>query len=165
MKMFAMLSVLSGIIICPPADARSMQMHQQEVFHHVEIDGEKTGYVGVLDINFHDGSVQLQIMQDRCGHFAVNRDPSVMRCMAMPTAVRTLKAPLTGRENDGCGTVVYSAFEDKTPMDGMRIEIKARDHGRRVCDDFRPYSFDVEASSFNPWTQQTTKYFLGKTNR
>lgn len=161
MKILAMLSVLSTIIICPPSQARSMQVEQREILRNVQINGEKTTFVADMRINFMDRKIKIDIMQDRCGHYA-ERDGALYTCMAMPTKIATIEAPLTDRRADGCGSTIYTAFEDRTPVDGLRTEIRAIDNTRRVCENVIESVFIVEASEYAARTQYKTTYRLLK---
>ena len=52
MKILALASLLATVIICPPVEARSIQASKQEILRNVEINGEKTPYVGELNLDF-----------------------------------------------------------------------------------------------------------------
>ncbi len=159
MKLFALASALAGIIICPPADARSLQTQESHVLRHVMIDGQPTKHVGVLTINHAASTIKVDIMNDICGHYA-KREPGTFTCLAMPVKVTTLEVPLEKREKS-CGSLVLSGSEDNRIRDGFGTEITVMNHSGRICEDVRPFLIEVRATRFNPWTQTATHFYLG----
>lgn len=157
MKIFTLLSALSFLSVS--AHAMSPISHQQEVLTKVEINGEKTKYVGVLNLDFVNNQMKVEIYNDICGQFTA--EVGQITCMAVAKLMYTIEAPLQSRENS-CGSSIYKGELDETPVDGFHTKIFVADHSGRLCRDRVPGEIEVKASQFNPWTQTTTNYYLVK---
>lgn len=155
-----LLSFLSALLLTSSAFATSILTSQTELLPTVEVNGQPTDLTGLLKLDFVSNEIQVQIYNDPCGHFQPPQ-PGVARCMAMPRLVTTLTVPLQERTSS-CGSNYYTGLKDQTRVDGPRTTIKVADHQYRVCADVLSNSVMVEAESYNPWKNETTRYLLSK---
>jgi hypothetical protein len=146
MKMFAIASLLATIIICPPADARSIQRQDHYILHNVEINGVNEGYVAEVIVDNALRTIRLDIMKDRCGYYSVDRDPNMATCMAMPARIASLQVPVQNHGNDGCGSYVTSGVKALNTSNWTRTEIEIKNHTHRMCDDIVPSTIVVRAT-------------------
>jgi hypothetical protein len=155
MKFFALFFLLAA----GSAEAATLRPNLQEVLPNVSINGESTALVGRVTVDYRQHQIRLELFRDPCGELTAR--PDEIRCLALAMRVQTLEVPLE-RSYLSCGSEVYSGQKDRTPMDGLRTEITVTDHSTRICKDIVPSLLIVEATSFNPWNQETTEYVLMK---
>lgn len=134
---------------------------QVQILSQVTIDGvSKPGHVAELKVDLVQNEIEISIYNDICGSFAPPT-PGMMRCLAMPMLVSTLHVPIQKTEVS-CGSEIYSGMRDDTRADGLRQEVTVFDHTARLCDDLVPGLFVVQATSYNPWTNTESSYYLVK---
>ncbi len=148
----SLLSVAS--IAMPPSQIETM------VLKNVKVDGVLTPYTGVLTIDQVRGDLIVQVYNDPCGSL-FPAIPGQARCMAMPSLIAKLQAPLIDIENT-CGTVHYKGYKDETPVDGPRTEISIADNRKRLCENVVESTIVADALVYNPWQNTTTHYHLTK---
>lgn len=153
------LALLSALFVSLTAHATTPIFHQTEILPNVVINGEETSHTAVLSIDFQNSAIKAEIFDDVCSTLTAPK--GAITCLAMPSLVATIEAPLT-EKGTSCGSAIYKAFSDNSIVDGLRTEIKVSDHHGRVCKDLVRSIYEVEATVFNPWTQQTTEYYLSK---
>lgn len=153
------LALLSALFVSFTAQARTPLFHQTEILPNVVINGEETRHTAVVNIDYRIGTIKAEIFNDMCSTLTAPK--GAITCLAMPRLVATIEAPLTER-NSACGSSIYKAFKDDSIRDGLRVDIKVSDHRGRVCKDLVQSIYEVEATVFNPWTQETTEYYLSK---
>lgn len=129
-----------------------------EILNQVAINGEITPYVGRVTIDHRVARAKVEIYRDMCG--SLNPDPNVIRCMAVATLIDKFEAPIKN-VSYSCGSKIYTAEENQIP-DATQVKIEITDHSSRLCKDIVPSLMIVEAETYNPWTNKTTKYYLQK---
>ena len=157
MKAFAL--GLVGLLATLSANATSIRGHQTEVLTKVEINGEATPYVAVLEMDYINSRMEVRIVNDICG--SLTAQPGQIRCMAVGATVDSFSAPIQNR-GLSCGSAVYQGQEDLTPADGALTVIEVKDHSRRTCDDIVPGIIEVNAKVEAYRPRQVTTYFLTK---
>lgn len=153
------LVLFSALVMSMTVSAESIRASQREVLTHVEVNGQLTRYTGVAQLDFVKSEMTVAIYHDPCGQFTAR--VGEIRCMAAAGLVTVLRAPIDVRTTS-CGSMVYQGSKDQTPADGPRTVIEVLDHSTRLCKDIVPSAFIVKASSYNPWTNETTEYLLMK---
>jgi hypothetical protein len=101
-------------------------------------------------ITIKDGQITVEYFVDPC--------PPNAACSFEPAVkVDEITAPIVEQTED-CGSIVYRAFEDNTPSDGLRVSIEVQDNSTRMCRDMRPGKVEAKASSMSFWTQTPVNY-------
>jgi hypothetical protein len=157
MKLFSLMTALLFIGIS--AQATSLISDQQEILSKVEINGQPTDYIGVLNLDFVKNEIRVELYKDTCNQFTAK--PGQITCMAMAELVTTIEAPLQTR-GTSCGSSIYTGEIDQSPVDGFHTKIYVADHSSRLCKDRVAGEVEVKASKFNPWIGTTTHYYLVK---
>jgi hypothetical protein len=162
MKLLAAIAILASTTFCPPAKATSPIMEQREVFHDVKINGEQSGLVAVLDLDFMKKEIQINLYRDVCGQFDTNTDPNVIRCMAAAMLKEKLVVPMEKAFADSCGSAIYVGAYNDMPRDGFLTEIEVKDHRDSKCD--RPFTYyvEVDAKRTAARSNEVTTYTLRK---
>ncbi|MEM7647151.1 MAG: hypothetical protein AAF203_09595 [Pseudomonadota bacterium] len=84
-------------------------------------------------------------------------------CIAIAPKVRNIALPLTQKYVDPCGSTVYVAELDNTPVDGLYQRLQVVDNTKMVCDIFVPHMTMITYTTVSPRTRQTeVSYFGGK---
>lgn len=158
-----LLFILASVVLSGSAQATSIQWLAKEHFSKVQVNGADSEYSAVLALNYFDKEITLEIFNDPCGQLTPAA-PGVFKCLAAAMRIASYSVPMTIQE-DGCGSVITSGAIDKTPVDGLKIDIRFTDNRARKCDDFIVGLKVVEAEVTNPWhSTQPTQYFMHKNN-
>lgn len=143
------------------AEARSVQTQIHEVLRHVQIDGQQTPYIGLLDIDFTKKQIQVRIVQDPCGQYA-DQEPGTIRCMAAAMVRETLRVPLQNVNVDSCNSLRMSGSFGATLDEQSITSIEVADHQRRRCMDKLHDALEVKATKASLVNGPTTEYRLTK---
>lgn len=129
-----MLTALSSIIVSMLAATPSISEARpvQTVLNHVELYGaEQSKEVAIVETDSRTKKIKVSFYNDICGQFS---DFSGHRCMAAASLLRSYELTYKSSK-DACGSKVYTAREDKRPVDGALVEITFTDNSLRRCDD------------------------------
>lgn len=161
MKFAALLAsaLAIGALSIANADARSIQIQKHEVLPRVQIDGQATPYIGILDIDFMRKTIQVQIVQDPCG--SLTAKPGEIHCMAAVMLKETFRAKLNVAEVVGCGSSHYTGTSG-VDTNGNLISIDVVDHSTRRCMDMRVDAMDVSISKMSTVNGPTVEYRLSR---
>lgn len=125
LSILTLVSASAALATTPMAPAKPLT--------HVEIDGKlEARYVAFATIDETTQTISLRVINDMCGQYDTTTAGQV-KCMAMGSTEIEMKVPYTVQE-DGCGSKVYSGYDDKRPVDGISEEIEITDNSKRVCE-------------------------------
>ena len=161
MKIFALLAAVCTVIACQPAEARSIKRFTNEVLQNVEINGEKTDLTGLLNIDYMERTINVQIVKDICGQYK-DLPPGTVRCMAMAMPVDVINVPFKGNRADGCGSYVTESVQNDLPRDGMYQAVKIVDNKFRTCDDVIESILVIDAKTIAARSNKETVYHITK---
>ena len=83
--------------------------------------------------------------------------PEGFACIALALPPTIIELPIVSQEVDSCGSEIFVAMVDKTPMDGFRDTIQVVDNKFNTCLALLPLeTTHVSYSAYNPWTDETT---------
>lgn len=154
--------LITALVFGLSAQAESLQPLPYEVLTQVLIDGENQGqHTALLTIDENEKEIQLEIYGDMCGQLVPSK-PDEIKCMAAAVHVQTLTVPMLETFVDACGSRHSIGEKDGTPYDGLHNIIKVTDHSERKCKDIVESKLIVEATSYNPWLNITTRYSIMK---
>lgn len=154
MKILVLLTALFTASI-----AQASPGQREIVLPKVEINGEQSDLVAVLHVNQALRTLTIDLFHDICHSYTAL--PGQITCMAMPSKKETLTANIVN-ESQSCGSKILTARSDDRIRDGIQTEIEFTDHSQRLCEDVIESAYIVEASTYNPWTQQKTTYRFKK---
>ncbi len=120
--------------------------------------GVRTELVAQINVDLDAKVIEVKTWRDICGTMLPAK-PGTVHCMAMPVPSRTYTVLLTS-VGSSCGSAVYSGLEDKTMVDGARIEITVQDNSTRTCRDIRNATVESNITVYSPWTNQTETLIL-----
>ncbi len=110
---------------------------------------------GSILINLDENMIQLvlrEVVECRAG----------MACIALaPTIVDNIEVKLVSQTVDSCGAVTYIGEKDQTPVDGLKQTVTVVDNRYMTCEIPVLHMTSVTYTTFNPWTQDTLKSYMG----
>ena len=162
MKILAFLAsaLVLGAVSIANAEARSVQTQIHHVLKRVQIDGQQTPYIGVLNVDFTKKQIEVQIVQDPCGQFTAQ--PGEIRCMAAAFVKETLRAPLQNVKVDNCNTLHLAGRFGMTLDEQSITKIEVADHTGRRCLDRLASEVYVKASKLSAVNGPSHEYVLMK---
>jgi hypothetical protein len=115
------------------ANATSLYPGRSLTLTDVKLDGEETNLTAVINLDFVQNTMQVDLFEDPCGQLRPVV-PGMMRCMAAAVLQESHTVPLV-KATTSCGSKIFLGEEDQTPVDGLKVSVQLADHAARICND------------------------------